>query len=157
MGAIVDSVQENIEDIYPLSPLQEGILFHSLYDSTSGIYFEQIGFTFDGGIDIPAFESAWQEVLRRHTVLRTAFVWEGLKNPLQIVYREVRLQIRRLNWSDVRAEEFESNLIDFVKVDRGLGFNLATSPLMRLALIQKEEGVYHFIWSHHHIILDGWS
>ena len=65
----------NVEDIYPLSPMQEGMLFHSLYDPQSEVYFEQITFTLHGNLNVAAFQQAWQQVIARHPILRTLFLW----------------------------------------------------------------------------------
>jgi hypothetical protein len=77
---------KNIETFYPLSPMQQGMLFHSLTAPQSGVYFEQFSCTFKGDLNIAAFNYAWQQVVKRHAVLRTSFAWEGLKEPVQIVY-----------------------------------------------------------------------
>src|SRR4029079_232292 len=81
----------NIEDIYPLSPLQQGILFHCLYAPKSVAYFMQICWTLEGDVQVDAFRHAWQQIVDRHPVLRTRFAWERRDQPLQVVYRKVEL------------------------------------------------------------------
>ena len=76
---------DNVEDVYPLSPMQQGLLFHSLYAPDSQAYFHQLVFELSGEIDIRAFKRAWERILTRHAILRTAFYWEGLEEPLQVV------------------------------------------------------------------------
>ena len=86
--ASLDQIHHNIpgiEDIYPLAPLQHGLLFHNLYEPTSGTYFVQFHCTLQGDLDISAFERAWQDITQRHAILRTAFVWEGVSTPVQVV------------------------------------------------------------------------
>ena len=88
----------NISDIYPLSPIQQGLLFHTLYDgSRSGTYVEQLSCTLEGDLNIRAFEQAWQKVIDSHPVLRTSFVWEGLEEPLQVVHQSARAPFVHLN------------------------------------------------------------
>jgi len=147
----------NIEDIYPLSPMQQGMLFHSLYAPETGVYFEQSSYTLRGDLNIPAFERAWQRVIDRHPVLRTAFVWEGLDEPLQVVHRRVELPLEKQDWRGLSEDEQETRLEAFLQADRERGFDLGKAPLIRLTLIRTADDVYHFVWSHHHLLLDGWS
>ncbi len=149
--------RQNIEDIYPLSPLQQGLLFHSLYAPDSGIYVEQLSCTIEGDLDVSAFLEAWRALVAAHPVLRTAFIWEAMDNPLQLVHREVDLPIERLDWSGLSSEEQALRWRDYVVADRRRGFDFDKAPLMRLALIERGPGGYYFLWTHHHILLDGWS
>ena len=80
-----------LEDIYPATPLQQGMLYHTLYDPESGVYFEQAHCALEGDLRPEAFRRAWQQIVQRHAVLRTHFAWEGLDNPVQIVQRQVEL------------------------------------------------------------------
>ncbi|GFE67457.1 non-ribosomal peptide synthetase [Chroococcus sp. FPU101] len=146
---------KNITDIYPLSPLQQGMLFHSLYAPHGGSYIIQMSYEIEGIIDKIAFEQAWQQVINRHSILRTAFVWEKLEQPLQVVGRSVKVRIEYLDWRNI--SNFEEQLKEFLQQQRSDGFNLSKAPLMRLTLIQKAENVYQFIWCYHHLLLDGWS
>jgi hypothetical protein len=93
--------KHQIEDLYPLSPVQHGILFHSLYEPESGMYLVQKYCTLSGDLDLAAFEQAWQRVVERHTILRTSFMWEGLDEPVQIVHRKVQLRVNQLDWSEL--------------------------------------------------------
>ncbi len=150
-------IQENVEAIYALTPLQQGILFHTLYAPGSGEYFEQFSGPVEGRLDADAFERAWQRVLDRHPVLRTAFVWEGLDRPRQVVHKRLRLPFERLDWSGLPPEQRQECLRALLAEDRDEGFLLTRAPLMRLKLIRLEECLYQFVWSHHHMLLDGWS
>jgi surfactin family lipopeptide synthetase C len=147
---------KNIEDTYPLSPMQEGMLFHSLYAPESGVYITQVTCTL-GNLNVLALEQAWQEVIDRHPILRTAFVWENLKKPLQVVGRRVGAPWERQDWRGLSETEQEERFSAYLKADRGRGFKLSSAPLMRLALFQLSKDTYKFVWSHHHILLDGWS
>ncbi|MBW4434414.1 MAG: amino acid adenylation domain-containing protein [Pelatocladus maniniholoensis HA4357-MV3] len=148
---------KNIEDFYPLSPMQQGILFHSLADTKSSVYFEQLSWTLEGKLNTTAFRRAWQYVVERHAILRTCFIWEGLKEPVQIVHRQVSLPWQEYNWQHLSSEKQQQNLELFWESDRSSGFKLTHPPLMRLTLIQLSENSYNFTWSNHHLLLDGWS
>jgi condensation domain-containing protein len=147
---------KNIEDTYPLSPMQEGMLFHSLYAPESGVYITQVACTLVN-LNVLALEQAWQEVIDRHPILRTAFAWENLKKPLQVVGRRVGALWERQDWRGLSETEQEERFRAYLKADRGRGFKLSSAPLMRLALFQLSKDTYKFVWSHHHILLDGWS
>ncbi|MEH2266222.1 non-ribosomal peptide synthetase [Nostoc sp.] len=147
----------NIDDLYELSPMQQGMLFHTLYAPESEIYFEQLLCILQGKLNFPAFEQAWQQVVARHPVLRSSFYWEEIEKPLQMVSKQVDLPWEELNWQNFTADEQQQHLEDFLKCDRQKGFELDIAPLMRFTIIQLEEYTYQFIWSHHHILFDGWS
>jgi amino acid adenylation domain-containing protein len=146
-----------IEDAYPISPTQQGILFHSLYAPEAGVYVEQLVCTIKGDLNIAAFTQTWQLVIDRHPILRTAFAWKNLEQPLQIVGRQVKLPWQQLDWRDRSSEAQAADLKQFLAEDRARGFDFSKVPLMRLTLIQLGAQEYRFIWSHHHILLDGWS
>ena len=147
----------NIEDIYKLSPMQQGMLFHSIYSPESGVYFEQSTYKLEGDLNVSAFQSAWQTAFDRHTALRTAFLWEDLDDPLQIVYRQLELPFTYEDWSGVSDLDMDPRLKEILQSDRQTGFELSKPPLMRLALIRINPGLHYFVWSHHHLLLDGWS
>lgn len=146
-----------IEDVYPLTPLQHGLLFHGLHTPNSGVYFEQLSCFLRGELQVTAFQQAWQFVGDKYPVLRTAFVWEGGGEPFQIVYRQVELPFEWQDWQGFSKTEQEARRKVFLEADRRRGFDFAVAPLMRVALIRLDTKEHYFVWSHHHIILDGWS
>ncbi|QLE54756.1 non-ribosomal peptide synthetase [Nostoc sp. TCL26-01] len=150
-------MNNNIADIYPLSPTQQGMLFHSLYEPASGTYITQIGCELHGQLNISAFAQAWQQVINQYPVLRTAFVWEKLEQPLQVVGQQVKLPWEELDWCGIPSIEQQEKLENLLYSDRLRGFQLAKAPLMRLMLIHLTDTSYYFVWSHHHLLLDGWS
>jgi amino acid adenylation domain-containing protein len=150
-------MMKNIEDFYPLSSMQQGLLFHSLAEPTSGSYFEQFSYTLRGNLNIAAFNYAWQQVLNRHPILRTCFVWGGLKEPVQLVHRQVTIPFLHHDWQHLSSDQQQEKIEVFLQSDRFQGFDLKVPPLMRLVLIQLSDNYYHFTWSHHHLLLDGWS
>ncbi|NBD17978.1 MAG: amino acid adenylation domain-containing protein [Cyanobacteria bacterium] len=149
--------EKEIEDIYNLSHGQKGVLFHALYQQNLGIYVSQLSCTLSGNLNLSAFKQAWQTVINRHSILRTAFIWDGLEEPLQIIYSSVQIPIEEKDWRKLSKSEQNSKLEHFLQMDKKQGFNLGEAPIMRLTLIQTNEDSYQFIWSSHHILLDGWS
>lgn len=147
----------NIEDIYSLSPMQQGMLFHTLYSPESEVYFEQLVCTLKGQFNLSFFQEAWQEIVAKHPVLRTSFHWEEIEKPLQMVSQKVELPWMVYDWKHWDNLQQKEALESFLKGDRVLGIELDQAPLMRFALIQLETDSYQFIWSHHHILFDGWS
>ncbi len=148
---------ENTEDFYPLSPLQEGLLFHSLYSPEGGEYISQISCVIRGDLKVTAFKEALHRVVQRHAVLRTFFVWEGLKQPVQVVQKHLDLTWEDLDWRGLSREVQHEQLTAYILREQTRGFDLSRAPLMRLALIRMSDDEHHFVWSHHHILLDGWS
>ncbi len=146
-----------IEDAYPLSPLQEGLLFHCLESEVGkSLYVSHVACRLSG-LDRDAFERAFQALVDHHPVLRTAFVWEGVERPLQVVGRRVRLPLAVEDWRGLPEAEREARLDAYLEDERRRGFDPAKAPLMRLALFRTGEDDYAFVYSHHHLILDGWS
>lgn len=148
---------KNIEDVYPLSPMQQGMLFHSIFAPASGVYIGQITYELHGSLDILALEGSWQQVIDRHSILRTAFVWENLEKSLQVVGRQVKLPLLHHDWRGLTASQQQKQLEIFLQSDRHQDFELSKAPLMRLNLIQFSDEIYQLIVSHHHLVLDGWS
>ncbi|HEX4914744.1 MAG TPA: condensation domain-containing protein, partial [Vicinamibacterales bacterium] len=114
----------SIENVYELSPMQQGILLHTLAAPHSGMYFEQFAWTVRGRLDIDALRGAWQQMIERHAMLRTSYSWEDLDKPLQIVHRSVALPITIEDWRDRSAAEQESAFQAFLAADRERGFSL---------------------------------
>ncbi|WP_095989705.1 non-ribosomal peptide synthetase [Cystobacter fuscus] len=150
-------LRRNIEDVYALSPLQQGLLFHVLRDTSAGVYLNQMSWAVHGELDVTAVAGAWRETVARHAQLRTAFFWDGLETPVQVVLRDVRFPLHSEDWREVPASEQGARLAAWVEADRRRGFELERAPLMRLALLRTGERVWHFVWSYSHLLLDGWS
>ena len=147
---------ENVEAIYPLSSLQQGLLFHTLFAPKSGVYVVQVCTDLNGDLNIEAFENAWSRIIERHSVFRTFFVWEDISKPVQVVQRQVTLPIEYHDWRHLDEVEQKQALVDLLQKDREKGFELSTAPLMRVMLVSVGDGAYKFVWSHHHLLLDGW-
>ncbi|TRX76806.1 non-ribosomal peptide synthetase [Pseudomonas mangiferae] len=143
-----------LADLYPLSPMQQGMLFHSLYEGEQDTYVNQLRVDVEG-LDVARFEAAWQAGMARHDILRSGFVWlnDGAQ-PLQFVRRGLALPLECLDW---RGQASEQALDAFAEADRQRGFDLARPPLLRLTLIRLDDTRYHLIHTSHHILMDGWS
>jgi amino acid adenylation domain-containing protein/non-ribosomal peptide synthase protein (TIGR01720 family) len=148
---------KNVEDIYPLTPLQQGMLFHTLYSPDSDVYLVQSVYALEGKLNISAFKQAWQQVVDRHAVFRTDFVWDDLTEPLQVVRRQATLPWIELDWRQQSTSSHEEQLETYLRTDRARGFLLSRAPLLRLALIRKADDSYEFVCTFHHMLLDGWS
>jgi amino acid adenylation domain-containing protein len=149
--------QSDIEDVFELSPLQQGLLFHSLLDPTSGFYVEQYSCLLEGAIDVDALERAWQQVVDAHAALRASFHWRDLEKPLQVVQQRIPVRFERHDWRHVPAGELEDDLETFLTAERERGFDLSVAPLMRWSMLQLEEDRHRMVWNFHHVVLDGWS
>src|SRR5215471_10495671 len=110
-----------IEDIYPLTPLQKGLLFHALFEPHSEVYFEQLTCELHGTFDEAAFAGAWRLLMARHAILRTAFVWKGQREPVQVVHRTLDLPWRKEDWRELDPETREAKLAAFLAADRRVG------------------------------------
>ncbi|NEQ99957.1 MAG: non-ribosomal peptide synthetase, partial [Cyanothece sp. SIO2G6] len=155
----------SIADLYELSPMQQGMVFHSLYAPESSVYFEQRYCRLQGALEPAYFQQAWQAVVNHYPVLRTAFFLEEFEKPLQAVLTDVTLPWTYLEWQEVESEvqsnetfekKLELRLENYLEGDRTRGFALDQAPLMRCSLIQLAEEDFIFIWNHHHALMDGW-
>ncbi|SFO82533.1 non-ribosomal peptide synthase domain TIGR01720/amino acid adenylation domain-containing protein [Ectopseudomonas composti] len=145
----LDLLAAAIEDIYPLSPMQQGMLFHALDNPGSGLYVNQISVAVEA-LDPARLQAAWAQVVARHETLRSGFLWQGgLRQPLQVVQRQVP--------TEVRVIEGETDVIAFAERDRAEGFDLARPPLQRMSLLALGEGRWQLVWTMHHLVTDGWS
>ena len=146
-----------LADVYPLSPVQQGLLLETLRDPGAGLYINQFSCLLRGSLDLPAFEQAWRQVLGRHAVLRTSFAWHDLPEPLQLVHPEVELPLIHGDWSDVAAAERDARLERYLEDDRRAGYAPEQAPLLRLAVLRLAGDLHQLVFSHHHLLLDGWS
>ena len=156
LDKLIGQNRANIEDIYPLSPMQQGLLFHTIAEPESEFYFIQPTIPIQGDLDKSVFKQAWQKIVARHSLLRTSFHWSDLDRPVQLVSKQIDLPWVEYDWRDLDVGEQETKLQLLLEEDRQQGFELSRS-LMRLVLIRLGESTYQFIWSFHHLILDGWS
>ncbi|MCP4152889.1 MAG: hypothetical protein GY757_34470, partial [bacterium] len=145
-----------IEHIYPLTPMQEGMLFHNLYETGSSVYFEQMCYRLHGELDVGIVEKSINRLFKRYDILRTAFIHKDMERPLQVVLSKRKLDVYYKDISEESSEEKTMFVETFKKEDRERSFDLSNDVLMRVAVLRLGRREYEFTWSHHHILLDGW-
>src|SRR5581483_12491763 len=123
-----------VKDFYPLSPMQEGMLFHTLLEPGSGVYVKQTTHQLRGDLNIAALQSAWQEIVDRNSILRTFFLLEDLKKPVQVVEPKVSVLLSQKDWRGLSPADQEEKLREYLSKDLLKGFDLTRPPLMRLVL-----------------------
>ncbi len=147
----------NIDAIYGLSPMQEGMLFHYRYDKSTLSYVEQTKLDFEQGVNIDALQKSFEYILKKHTILRTSFISDKVKTPIQCVNKVLKLPICLVDFSMMEPGKQETEFQELLNIDLTKGFDLAKPPLMRVTLVNMGSDHYKMIWTFHHIILDGWS
>jgi hypothetical protein len=155
MGAGLSKSQ--LEDILPLSPLQQGLFFHALYDSENDVYTAQIVFDLRGPLDVDALRAAAATLLRRHANLRAGFRQRKEGSPVQVVHREVRLPWNDADLSALQEGERDARARDLADAERARPFDMTKPPLLRFLLIKLADGLHRMVFTNHHILLDGWS
>ena len=148
---------QEIVDTYPLSPMQEGMLFNSLVAPDSGVDIDQIVFVLREPLQAAPFREAWEWVLARHAVLRTAFRLDSAGRPFQEVHREVDLPFSHGDWRGCPREELRANLQACLREDRRRGFHPGHAPLLSIRLFTAGDSEHYVIWTFHHALLDGRS
>jgi amino acid adenylation domain-containing protein len=151
------SVDGEVEDLYPLAPLQEEILRHELSGGAGHTYHMQIVQRLEGPLDAGLLRQVWADVLARHPILRTSFLWDGLRRPLQRVAMEADLPWRVEDWRGMPAAEQDAALDRYLAEDRARPLVLDEAPLLRYALFRVGEQAHWLAWTQHQLLLDGWS
>jgi amino acid adenylation domain-containing protein len=140
---------------YPLTHVQKGMLFQGALDAGSGVNVQQVVLTFPNGVDTPAFERGFRQVVERHPALRASFRWESVDGLSVQVAPSVTIAIQRHDFRTSDGRDSERRLEQFLNEDRRRSFNTETAPLMRLALFSFPDGRDRVVWSFHHALLDG--
>lgn len=149
---------DDVQHILPLTPTQEGLLYHELMHPGGSDYFGQVVTTLHGSLDLPAFEAAWNIVIAENEMLRTVYGWENLSRPVQIVLGSAGFRIDHRDLTD-RADEAERRraVDDLLAADIAAGFDLTAGPLLRVSVVRTADDEHVFAFSFPHISLDGWS
>ncbi|WP_165668166.1 non-ribosomal peptide synthase/polyketide synthase [Metapseudomonas otitidis] len=145
-----------IDDIYPLTPMQEGLLLHTLLEPGTGIYYMQDRYRINSALDVERFTRAWRAVVARHEALRASFVWNAGETMLQVIHKPGATEVDLLDWSDLPEEGHEERLQALHRTEREAGFDLLHQPPFHLRLIRLGEARYWFMMSNHHILIDAW-
>ncbi|MDZ5604327.1 amino acid adenylation domain-containing protein [Pseudomonas sp. RP23018S] len=146
----------NIDDIFPLSPMQEGLLVHTLLEQHSGIYFMQECYTIREPLDYALFDAAWQQVVQRYEAVRASFLWNTGGELLQVIHRDTPVQVTLLDLSDLPLEQAEARIVTLLREEREAGFDLSREPPIRFQLIKLADHSHRFVMSNHHILIDAW-
>ena len=155
LDLIAGRTEAGVEDIYPLTALQQGMLFHTRLDG--GEYWAQNGLLLEGVVDLGALRGAWEVVVARHAVLRSTVVWEGVAVPLAVVSRRVVLPWRVVDLSGLDEAGRAAGVAGYLEEDRVRGADFSAPTLLRVAVLVLGEGRVQMVWSVHHLLLDGWS
>ncbi|WP_028647577.1 amino acid adenylation domain-containing protein [Nocardiopsis sp. CNT312] len=147
-----------LEDVLPLAPLQQGLLFHALDDDQHlDVYTVQHFFEFDRPVDAAALRASADEMLRRHPNLRAGFAHEGMEQPVQFIRGAMPANWREVDLGHLPPQERERELTRIRKEERERRFDLTRPPLIRNVLVRCGEGRTALVETHHHILMDGWS
>ncbi|MDR6605730.1 non-ribosomal peptide synthetase [Pseudomonas synxantha] len=145
-----------IEDVYPLTPMQEGMLLHTLLEPGTGLYYMQDRYRINSELDPQRFAQAWQAVIARHEALRASFCWNVGEAMLQVIHKPGSTPIEYLDWSAIAEAEQEPKLQTLLKTEREAGFDLLNQAPFHLRLIRVGTARYWFMMSNHHILIDAW-
>ncbi len=151
------SKKDAIEDVYPLTPLQEGLLFHSVYAPHGGQYHDQFSAVLRGPLRPELLGEAWAAVVAATPILRTAFAWQSGGAPLQVVARRVDAPLRLEDWRPLTGVAAAERRARLLAEDVAVGFDLGRAPLTRVTLARLDDATWFLLWSRHHLLLDGWS
>lgn len=154
---LVTREQPGVRDILPLSPLQEGLLFHSGYDDGPDLYTMQLYVDLVGPVDPAAVRRAGRLMLRRHPNLRAAFRWGGLRRPVQVITDQDDFAWRETDLSALDESDRRAAMARLQAADRDQRFDLTRAPLIRMALVRLEPDRHRLLVTHHHTLIDGWS
>ena len=147
---------EGVEDVYPLTALQHGMVLHSMATPASGVFVTQIGLVL-GDVDAAALREAWRRLHREHAIFRTVFADVGGGEFRQIVLTRPSLSWIEHDWSELAASDTAQRIEAVLVAERQAGFDLSACPPSRVVLIRTAPHAWQLIWSHHHALLDGWS
>ncbi|GGX08656.1 non-ribosomal peptide synthase/polyketide synthase [Aquimarina muelleri] len=145
-----------VDDIYHLSPMQEGMLFHHLFDDSKQAYCIQSIFDLEGELDTTLFEKSINKLCERHEIFRTGFFNDGISHPVQIIFSDRVAPVHNISLIEEEPYDLEKRVATIIREDLERGFDIFKEPLMRVHLIQLSENRYKVIWNFHHILMDGW-
>ncbi|MCA1019792.1 amino acid adenylation domain-containing protein [Bacillus stratosphericus] len=148
--------RDQVQDMYYLSPMQEGMLFHTLHHQEKGFYVEQMDMNVKGTLRSDLLEKSMNIIVERYDIFRTVFLHEKVKRPVQVVLKNRPFQLDVVDIQDLSESEQLERIDRFKQKDQLRGFDLSKDLLMRASVFQTGPSSYRWIWSYHHILLDGW-
>src|SRR3990167_7772687 len=158
--AIINYINEDktqIDSICALAPLQEGMLFHALDNPKSDQYHVQIVWDIFGDFDKQAFCLAWEYIIQQHEIFRTKFAWRAVNHPVQLIYKSIVFDLQELDWQALTDAKQREDIKILLNKDKNESFDFENGKLNRFYLVHLTPKKHAFIWSHHHILFDGWS
>jgi amino acid adenylation domain-containing protein/FkbM family methyltransferase len=148
---------KDIESIYRLSGLQQGMLFHGLYNNQDGGAYK-VHYNCDLlNLDCVVFKRSWRHIVNQHSVLRSAFFYDSFNIPVQCVYRNVDLPVTEIDCRGMDEASQRTIVNEYEELERQKGFDFKQAPLTRFTIIRLSEDRYRMLWTTHHILFDGWS
>jgi amino acid adenylation domain-containing protein len=148
--------KDQVADMYYLSPMQEGMLFHTLLHPGQSFYIEQISMRVKGSLRSDLLELSMNAMVERYDIFRTVFVHEKLKRPVQVVLKQRTFIVREIDLSALSIAEQEERILSYKQSEKEQGFDLSKDMPMRTVVFKKGRDDFEWIWSYHHILLDGW-
>ncbi|MCP4152429.1 MAG: hypothetical protein GY757_32120, partial [bacterium] len=154
--------ETEINRIYPLSPMQKGMLFHYIAGKKTGAYFEQTLFSITGELEVPQLKESFKQLTERYDIFRTVFIHEGLEEPLQMVLEpgktgENPVRFLYEDITQIKGKDQKRAVLETMRQkDKEQGFELSGEMPVRITVIKTGAQSYHIIWSFFHIIMDGW-
>ncbi|MFW9336523.1 amino acid adenylation domain-containing protein, partial [Paenibacillus polymyxa] len=145
-----------LENVYALTPMQKGMLFHSLMDAASGAYFEQTTFDLRGRFQADIFQDSLNHLAQRHEIFRANFISGWQDEPVQVIFRRKDVGFSYEDLRHLDDQERDAYVQEFIRQDKAAGFDLSRDALMRVAILRTGDEDYYFVWSSHHILMDGW-
>lgn len=156
-AGLSSSHAENVSDSYPLTPMQEGMLFHTISEPASGAYVDQIVLTLEGEVETNRLNESLQRVFSDSEALRTAFLWEKVDRPLQVVQANVEFPFEVLDWQTVDEHSRQQRLAALIANQKTTAFDIEEAPLIRTFLCRCSNRQSQLVIVFHHLVLDGWS
>lgn len=153
----VDRLPEGTTDVYPLSAMQQGMLYHNLMGEQDSSYNGQIQLSLSGTVDTDKMEQAWHSVIERHSILRTVYRWHGFDKPVQVVLNTLPIQLACYDHSALSNDMKQQKIAGYMTELCAKPFELETESSIRVALVKVSDTDYEMLWVFHHIALDGWS
>jgi len=148
--------RSDVKDIYKLTPMQQGMLFHTIIEADPNAYFQQAEIWLEGDVEVTLLEKSFDLMIERYDVLRTVFLFENVNEPMQVVLKSRKCEVNTKDIRGMSEDDIKKYVAKFREADSKKGFNLTKDILIRLAVLRISETGYRLIWSYHHIIMDGW-
>ena len=151
------TLPKNVDDLYQLSPMQHLMLLRAIAEEGSGVLLNQVCYDVRGPFDVENFRLAWETLVARHPALRTAFLWEGLPHPVQVVRSTVPLDFSVIDLSAMPPDERTAEAERLQRADARNPLTLGRAPLMRCTVLRLGDDHHRFLWTIHHLVIDRWS